>query len=343
MKKIKHIIFLVFLILISCKIFSQGNSHRLNPPAVLTVTATADTICPGGTTTITANIVGGGTYTWSPGGWITSSITVRPPVTTIYTVTVIQGKNQYRDSIKILVEPLEIPFIIASKDSICAGDTLTLSVVRGTAYRWSPGGKTTDTIHISPANSITYTAYTHNQIGCVDSSSININVIPPVTAAIKAVPDTICISQTAALTIMANGGPATYKWNTGTTTSTILVSPSVNTTYSATVYGLCDSVRMTVGLTVEVCAGINRISIYNQLLVFPNPGKGYFSIDISNISENCFIEIYNVLGERVLAKTFYPVEGGNIINMSSQPPGVYLYRVLKQDNSLVGEGKLMVE
>jgi len=59
------------------------------------------------------------------------------------------------------------------------------------------------------------------------------------------------------------------------------------------------------------------------------------------LNEKMQLEIYNVLGEQIQQFTIY--NSRFTIDLSSQPNGVYLYRVITQDGSLVGEGKLVIE
>jgi trimeric autotransporter adhesin len=100
------------------------------------------------------------------------------------------------------------------------------------------------------------------------------------------------------------------------------------------------------GNYVDTCGndatGENTLIIKSEeIMVFPNPNDGQFTLSISNVNEKCSIEIYNVLGETTYGAK---VSSGNTeINLSGQPNGVYLYRVLNEDGGLVGEGKLVIE
>jgi hypothetical protein len=61
-------------------------SITVNPSAALSVSAAPSlTLCPGMSTTLTANS-SAGNYTWSPGGQNTAVITVTPPISTVYNV-----------------------------------------------------------------------------------------------------------------------------------------------------------------------------------------------------------------------------------------------------------------
>jgi hypothetical protein len=74
-------------------------------------------------------------------------------------------------------------------------------------------------------------------------------------------------------------------------------------------------------------------------LVFPNPNSGSFNVQVENSSNNS-IEIYNLLGEQIRAE--FLGNHSNHMDLSSQPKGIYFYRVLS-DNKLIGSGKLVLE
>lgn len=75
--------------------------------------------------------------------------------------------------------------------------------------------------------------------------------------------------------------------------------------------------------------------------VYPNPNNGRFTLSLSNVSMACNTEIYNVLGEKVYTEPLSLTN--NTINLSGQPSGVYLYRVITETGNLVGEGKVVVQ
>lgn len=137
---------------------------------------------------------------------------------------------------------------INNNDSICAGDSLLLSIpqVIGYTYKWSTGA-TTDSIYVKPVVTTNYFVAVNN--GCViDTSFITVNVFS-LHPAITANPDTVCKGDSAVLT--AAGG-TTYHWSNGATTSSIHVAPSSNTTYTLTAFsGSCTKDTV---LTVYVVA-----------------------------------------------------------------------------------------
>jgi trimeric autotransporter adhesin len=114
----------------------------------------------------------------------------------------------------------------------------------------------------------------------------------------------------------------------------------------------------------NIPTGINSInSIANSINLYPNPNNGQFTIQSSVLSSRWSVEVYNVFGELVYSSrrdpsgqlTTYPkgVHSDNsqfipkgfirTIDLSSQPNGVYLYRLVDETGELAAEGKFVVE
>ncbi|HTA27176.1 MAG TPA: T9SS type A sorting domain-containing protein, partial [Bacteroidia bacterium] len=103
--------------------------------------------------------------------------------------------------------------------------------------------------------------------------------------------------------------------------------------------------------TTTLCAVRNVTSVKtiattgNNIEVYPNPNNGEFTLALTNVSEKCNLEIYNVLGQKVTVATLNPPAGGqgdNLIDLSSQPNGMYLYRVIANNSELLGSGKFVI-
>ncbi len=98
--------------------------------------------------------------------------------------------------------------------------------------------------------------------------------------------------------------------------------------------------------------GINDITSNAETIsIYPNPSRGVFSLQIVNLqffSSNNEIQIYNMLGEKVYSQIITKEAIGinsvrMTIDLNSQPNGIYIYRVLSTDNSLIGQGKLVIQ
>ncbi|MBK9041748.1 MAG: T9SS type A sorting domain-containing protein [Saprospiraceae bacterium] len=184
-------------------------------------------ICIGGTATLTAT--GGGTYLWNT-GQTTPSISVNPAVTTIYSVTVTDANGCSNTSNKTL-NVLPLPNVsITGPEAICTGGSATLTATGGGTYLWNTG-QTTPSISINPAVTTIYSVTVTDANGCSNTSNKTLNVLPLPNVSITG-PEAICTGGSATLT--ATGG-GTYLWNTGQTTPSISVNPTITTTYSVTV------------------------------------------------------------------------------------------------------------
>ncbi len=307
-------------------------SVTVNPTPLVSLTG-GNTICEGDSTTLSAT--GGGTYKWSNGSTSASTV-VNPNITSTYSLTVTSNKGCPKDtSIKVTVTPL--PSIsISGKNTICLGDSTTLFVSGGGTYKWSTGA-TTSSITLAPHNTSVYVLDVSNN-GCSKDTNILITV-STLTAAITA-PLTIC--QGDSVTLYTSGG-GTYKWSTGSSTSSILVKPAATTTYSVIITNGACVKDTSVTVTIEICStsGIENYHGASSLVnVFPNPNNGVFTLQSSVVSGQSSVEVYNVLGEKIYSQSS-TLNSQFSINISNQPNGVYLYRITTQEGSLIGEGKIV--
>ncbi|HTA26227.1 MAG TPA: T9SS type A sorting domain-containing protein, partial [Bacteroidia bacterium] len=96
--------------------------------------------------------------------------------------------------------------------------------------------------------------------------------------------------------------------------------------------------------------GLKSVANPTNFTVYPNPSHGVFTLKIVNSKfsmQNDGIKIYNVLGQQVYSAFTTPKATGNnlpyTIDLSSNPSGVYFYRVTSASGSLMGEGKLVIQ
>ena len=111
---------------------------------------------------------------------------------------------------------------------ICQGNSASLKVTGNASYKWSTGD-TTASITVKPANTTMYLVTT--TCACckiIDSVKVTVNPSPSVEAGTS---QNICLGSSATLTAT---GAATYKWSTGATTASVIVSPGNTTTYTVT-------------------------------------------------------------------------------------------------------------
>ena len=145
---------------------------------------------------------------------------------------------------------------------------------------------------------------------------------------------------------VVNGGnpPYTYLWTKGGQTTATITGQCAGT-YCCTI--TCkDSCSQLECVTIKSTAGINNVgSNSNKIKVYPNPSNGVFTFQAKSeeLRVNSFIEVYNEIGQQVYFNYQINTLSNYQINLSTQPNGVYLYRVIDNNSNLIGEGKLVIE
>ncbi len=206
---------------------NQYPGYYVDDISVIPMTIGGNTaICAGDTSILTAS--GGSSYLWSNGN-TTSSISVTPATTTIYSVTVINSSCNWDTS--IVVTPAGGVNAGISKDtSICSGSNIILTATGGTTYIWNTGA-TTSSISVSPTSNSTYTVIVSAGKNCKDTTiQTQVNINPPGRGITISGNNPLC-SNGGSDTLIVHGA-TTYLWSTGSTASTIIVTPGQDSTYS---------------------------------------------------------------------------------------------------------------
>ncbi|MBP7809996.1 MAG: T9SS type A sorting domain-containing protein [Bacteroidia bacterium] len=223
----------------------------VNAIPVLTVTPSPSTVCAGGSSTITAS--GATTYSWSTSA-TTSSIVVTPTANTIYTVTGANGTCINTRTVLVAFSVNPTVNITPASATICSGNSTTLTGSGATNYTWMPSGNTTASISASPSITTTYTLTGTNAAGCSGTRTVQVTVNTTPTVNVVANPTLVCGGSSSTLTA---SGATTYSWNTSATTSSIVVTPTINTTYTVTGTSSGCSNTRTVSVTVSGSPTVN--------------------------------------------------------------------------------------
>lgn len=214
----------------------------VNPVPVITVNNAS--VCAGQSSTLTAtSTVGGGTFTWSPGGQTGSTITVTPNTTTTYTATyTLAGCPPVTGTGTVTVNPLQS---ITGNLSTCPGLTSQLAnlVSPGT---WSSSNGVVATINASglvTASSAGTTTITYNASnGCSTTSQFTVYPQPQLTVTPSNV---LCFGGLGSVSLSASGANAPYTYGV---TPTQNLSPGTYT-YTATSVDGCVSAPVSVTIT----------------------------------------------------------------------------------------------
>ncbi|MFH2143462.1 MAG: T9SS type A sorting domain-containing protein [Bacteroidota bacterium] len=236
---------------------------------------TDQAICSLNSATLTAT--GGSSYYWSTTE-TTTSITVSPLSSTIYSVTVTDA-NLCTSSDDVEVTVYTLPTADAGSDaSVCIGESTTISATGGDSYIWNNGLGAGQSHLVSPTVTTNYTVTATDVNGCSDTDDVLITV-NPLPVANAGLDQTICLGESATLT--ATGG-GTYEWDNGLGSGvTHIVSPVVTTTYTVTVTSgagceASDNVQVTVNSLPTANAGTDKvICLGNSTTINATGGVSY--------------------------------------------------------------------
>jgi parallel beta-helix repeat protein len=156
----------------------------------------------------------------------------------------------YTSKILILVEKStgSIDVNAGEDQTICQGESTTLTASGGSNYQWS-NGETTQSITISPTSTNTYTVTVSE-----GSASASDQVIVTVNSVTADAGQDVTINEGETVTLTASGGDS-YIWNNGETTQSINVSPTNTSTFLVTVTN--NGCEDTASVEVTVIPGTN--------------------------------------------------------------------------------------
>lgn len=111
-------------------------------------------------------------------------------------------------------------------------------------------------------------------------------------------------------------GASTYTWSTTENVADIVVTPTVQTTYTVDgtdAYGYMNTTTIT--QDVSLCTGIT--SLINEVTnnVYPNPNNDSFVIELTSLSK---VTVMNALGEVIILETYEA--GKHTVNIHNESP-----------------------
>jgi len=183
-------------------------------------------------TPATASIPDGGpgvTYQWSLnsgqflGSSTTPSVTFIPQADTLaltVTATNAQGCSASGTAYILVNRPPFATITASGPTTFCTGGSVTLTAGSAPSYHWS-NGATTQSITVSTAVSYTVTASNPNGCGSTSAPTV-VTIVDPAVSITADGPLDFC-EGSGSVTLTASAG-ASYLWNTGATTRSIVVT-----------------------------------------------------------------------------------------------------------------------
>ncbi len=221
---------------------------------------------------------------------------------------------------------------ITGGPTVCAGESVTLSAYLASgnpSCYWLGTSSFFNSITVSPSVNTTYTA-SASSFNCPNNySTITLTVIPPPVISVSAPSSTVCAGNSIVLNA---SGVVSYTWGQGVNTSSISVSPNVNTVYTVLGTG-SNNCSSSASIAVNVAACIGLADKGNPLLqsikLYPNPASTnlFVSLKDINVSINSPIEmeVFNNIGQSQLKTVSFDTD--NAIDLQGLSSGIYFLKV----------------
>jgi hypothetical protein len=288
----------------------------VDPLPVVPVIAGLDTVCSGGSTTLSVtNSCPACSFAWSNSG-TGQSINVGAAGAYTATATNNCGTSLPSNVISLVVNPLPVATITPNgPTTFCQGDSVTLTSSPAAAYQWS--------------NTATSQSVTVNTSGLftVVITDTNLCVSTPANIAVTVNPLPVIPVITAAGSILTSSYVYGNQWYLngsilpGDTSQNLNVLASGTYTVQVTDTSGCSSTS-----PPFVFTGINSLASSDPIKIYPNPTPGIFNIDIGK-KQSAFIKISNALGQVIYQSELKQKQ----IDLSNQARGVYLIEVQLRD------------
>jgi hypothetical protein len=181
---------------------------------------------------------------------------------------------------------------------------------------------------VAPLNTGVYSVIGTASNGCTGTATILLTVNPSPTLIVSSSVNTLCIGQSAVLTINGNG--TSYSLNANPTATSITIFPTVTTSY--TVHAVnsfgCNSSQVFTQIVTN-CTGLQTHVSNTYLKIYPNPSNGICFVQ-SSMNET--IWILNELGQVVQT---IELSANTEQRISGLKPGLYLIQTNTSRSKLI--------
>jgi uncharacterized delta-60 repeat protein len=132
-------------------------------------------------------------------------------------------------------------------------------------------------------------------------------------------------------------------FNVGIGTNNGIRTTSIQSDGKIIIGGMFNSYNGTVRNRIARINGGTLLSNSNfekdDIVIYPNPSKGVFTINLNDSFEGKQIEVYSIFGQKIY--TGIITSNDKTLDISSEPTGVYLYKIYGGND--IKSGKLIVE
>ncbi len=157
-----------------------------------------------------------------------------------------------------------------------------------------------------------------------------VNATPGANVGVMSSSSVICSGSSATLT---GNAANSYSWSTGSTNTSIVVSPTTSTVYTLTGYNNYScTATTTIGITVAICTSIDEINPEGTFLIYPQPAKDVLNISFNNYFEPTIkIYIYDLTGKILKASNLLIRNNETQIEIGDLSAGIYILQFTSKD------------
>lgn len=269
----------------------------ITPGPTVTINPYYSLSCPGKSITLTAQGADG--YSWTTGE-TTSTLVVAPMVNTTYSVIGTSTSSICTPTVTSQVVIAALPVIGVTGASVVCYPTFTnLQAYGANTYTWSNGSTYAGTSVNVNATS-TYTVIGAGGAGnCTNTAVYTVSLVTVSPPTVSITNTTVCRGTTVNITA---SGANSYYWNTGATTASVNVTPTVTTVYNVSGYDVnncykTSTVQVVVLPGPAVTVNNGSVCIGSSYTINPGGANSYTFSSGSNIVTPLATTVYSVTGE----------------------------------------------
>jgi hypothetical protein len=296
--------------------------------ALPTILVNSESICAGNSATLTAS--GATTFTWSTSE-VNSNIVVTPTASVNQYTVIAADANNCENMAIASVSVNALPTILVNSESICAGNSATLTASGATTYTWSTSA-VNSSIVVTPTGSVNqYTVIATDANNCENSSvaSVTVNALPIVTLNAASI-NLQCVTINS---VNLNGGSPLNGTYSGNGVTAGVFSPSAvgigtyTISYSFTDGNNCSNSASDF-ITVDACTGIQNLKT-ESFTIYPNPANDVIFINAPVFPAN--VNVIDLNGKLVLSQNITALQ--TEINLSNCVNGIYQLNITTDQKS----------
>lgn len=219
--------------------------------------------------------------------------------------------------------------------NICLGSVTNLTVSSLGTVNWYTvpiGGSSIATGSIYPTGTLalgTYSYYAEANT-CTNSIArvlITVTVNPLPNVNITTSNTLLCLGSSCSLLA---GGALSYSWNTGATSNSIIISPTITSNYTVvgTDLNSCSS-SVVFTQSVTICTSILETKNTDDLQFYPNPFNE--KLTVNGMKKGSLLTLYNAIGQEV--RSFLTEEKSLVLYLKELPEGLYILTIQSDSES----------